>query len=397
MTFDTAEQVEKLQKLLNKILPGATDPANADFAPGIVFGVTNANKTVYLESSGVSDIKTQKPMEKDAIFSMFSCTKAITTTAVLQLVEQGLLDLDAPATKYLPNLASVKVHKGKDADGNVIWASPKREITARMLLNHTAGFSYSFFSEQYAQVREQTGDLCIFDIRANLFDEAFLINEPGETWHYGLNIDFLGKIIESITGMSLGEFLKKSIFVPAGLDSFTFRLQSHEESVTLHFRLDDGVVVNSFQAIKDPVHELGGSGVFGTVDDYLKFIRIWLNKGKADNGTRILKEETVEFGLQNHWTDGVEDIVSHEKDISFSVPADKANPNGWCASFCLNTTDSLTGRPKGSVFWCGIANLFYWIDFENKIGGFYASQIFPFFEKSVKNYGELEAAVYSSV
>lgn len=397
MTFETAELKKKLLALLNKVLPQTTNPSNPAFAPGVVFGVTNDKETVYLESSGVSNIETQQPLAKDALFSIYSCSKAITVVAVLQLVESGRVDLDAPATDYLPALGKVKVHKGIDENGEVIFASPKTEITTRKLLSHTAGFSYTFFSKQYADYREKTGDLSVFDLHPDLFDKAFLIHEPGERWHYGLNIDFAGKIVEAVTGQTLGEYAKKHIFEPAELHSFTFHLQPDVEPVTLHYRSGNDVVINSFQADRDPVHDLGGSGVFGNVEDYLKFIRIWLNKGKADNGNQILSEKTVEFALENQVPDGVEPITSFESEHSNDVPIDPSNPNGWSFPFGINATDLPTGRPKGSFYWCGIANLFYWIDTKNKIGGFYASQIFPFLEASVKNFGDLEAAVYGSI
>lgn len=395
MAFHTAEQKEQLRSLLLSQLPNTTSPSNPAFAPGVVFGVTNDKETVFLESSGVKSIDTKEPLGKDAIFSFFSCSKAITAVAVLQLVEKNLIDLDAPASKYLPLLGRVKLLKGYDENKKPIWDTPKTEITTRSLLTHTAGFSYTFFSQEYADVRAATGDLCIFDIRENLFDEAFLINEPGLKWHYGLNIDFAGKIVEAITGQSLGDYCKKNIFEPAELTSFTFE-KPESQPVTLHIRSGDDVVLNNFQADTSPVHHLGGSGIFGKVEDYLKFIRIWLNDGKADNGNQILSAESVEHALQKH-VDGVEPIFSFESEFSVDVPHNADQPDGWSLAFAVNATDVPTGRPKGSFYWCGIANLFYWIDTTNRIGGFYASQIFPFLEKSVANFGALEAEVYKHV
>lgn len=396
MPFESAELKRNLSALLSKVLPHTTDSSNPNFAPGVVFGVTNTEETVYLDASGVANIDTKEPIAKESVFSLYSTSKAITVTGALQLVEKGLLDLDAPVSKYLPTIAKVRVHKGTDANGDIIWAAPKSAITVRQLFTHTAGFSYTFFSQEYADFQKKNGGLNIFKPEEKIFENAFLINEPGEKWHYGLNIDFLGKVIEAITKQSLGEYLKKNVFEPAELNTLTFHLGSDVEPVSLHYYDGKSVVLNSFQPVKDPEVDLGGSGIYGTVADYLSFIRIWLKKGVADNGARILSEKTVELALENQ-VPGTEYIHTFEPEISYDVPNDPSNPEGWNLAFSIYTADSPTGRPKGSFHWAGIANLFYWIDYKNGIGGFYASQIYPFFGPSINNLIELETAVYDSL
>lgn len=396
MTFDNEALKAALLALVNKVLPHTTDSTSAYFAPGIVFGVTNSTETVYLEASGVANIETNAPITTDSVFSLYSTTKAITVTGALQLVERGLLELDAPAKRYLPSLAEIKVHKGVDKTGEIIWSAPKSDITVRQLITHTAGFSYTFFSQEYADVQKKKGGLNIFKPGKEIFDNAFLINEPGAKWHYGLNIDFVGKTIEAVTNQSLGEYLSKNIFEPAQLHSLTFHLKPDVEPVSLHYLDGGNVVLNSFQPVKDPEVDLGGSGLFGTVGDYLKFIRIWLNKGKADNGTQILSEKTIALALEKQVPE-TEALIAFENEISNDVPKNDSNPDSWSLPFSINTSDTPTGRPRGTYHWAGIANLYYWIDYKNGIGGFYASQIYPFFNSTVKNFVDLETAVYDSL
>lgn len=397
MSFQTPELKIVLRKLVDEVLPSTTDPSNPYYAPGVVFGVTNKKETVYLDSSGVTDLRTQKELKTDAVFSLYSTSKAVTVTGALILVDSGVLELDVPASKYLPFLSKVKVHKGRNDQGEIIWTDPRTPITLRHLMTHTAGFSYTIFSQEYLDYRTENGGFNVFDPEVDISEKCFLINEPGEKWHYGFNIDFVGKIIESVTHQSLGQFLQQSLFAPAKMDSFTFHVQPETELVTLHFLDGEDVKINGFEPARDPPVDLGGSGLFGKVEDYLKFIRLWLNKGKTEDGTRILSEEIVKLALENQLPHGIVSLSTFEPEISENFVVDKDHPDGWSLPFCINGKDSQTGRPKGSFHWAGISNLFYWIDYENGIGGFYASQLYPFLNPSVKNFAALETAVYDSL
>lgn len=397
MPFETPELKIVLQKLVNGVLPSTTDPSNSYSAPGVVFGVTNKKETVYLESSGVTDIRSQKKLESDAIFSLYSTSKAVTVTGALILVDSGVIELDVPASRYLPLLAEVKVYKSRNIKGEITWTDPKTPITLRHLMTHTAGFSYTIFSQEYLDYRAENGGFNVFDPEADILEKCFLVSEPGERWHYGFNIDFVGKIIESVTHQTLGEFLQQYLFAPAKMDSFTFHVQPATELVTLHFLAGEDVKINGFEPARDPPVDLGGSGLFGKVEDYLKFIRLWLNKGKTEDGTRILTENIVELALQDQVPNGIVSLSTFEPEISENFEADKNHPDGWSLPFCVNGKNSPTGRPKGCYHWAGISNLFYWIDYENGIGGFYASQLYPFLNPSVKNFAALETAVYDSL
>lgn len=398
--FSSQHSREKLSSKLNEILSRSVDSSQKNTAPGAIFGVTNDKETVFLEAKGYADITTRKQLTKDTLFGIYSCSKAITVTGILQLVEQGKLDLDAPVKIYLPEIEKFGVIKGFDRDNEPVLEKPLTDITMKMLLTHTAGFSYSFFNEDYLKILKKRGKPNIFSVTPDIMEHSYLLFEPGTKWSYGMNIDWAGAVLERITGQTLGDYLEENLFKPAKMDSFTFHLKDSNNLTKLHFRGSDGMELNSFQHQLDPPVDLGGSGIFGKIEDYLKFIRLWLNEGTSDNGTQILKPETCKFALENHLSDGfaitslpgVESHITNHFSLDPNVPADS-----WSLPFALTAEELPTGRPKGSYYWCGIANLFYWFDTKNKIGGMWATQILPFLDPSLLYFNELETQVYDAL
>lgn len=397
--FRTNEEKNKLLKGLNAILSQSVDERNSDRAPGVVFGVTNDSETVYLESAGYSDVTSKDPLKKDTTFQLYSCTKAVVILGVLQLWERNLLDLDAPVKQYVPEIEKCCIIKKHDENGAIETKKPSTDVTMRMLLTHTAGFAYSFFNEEYCKARARTGKPDIFQMSPDIMEHTFLVFNPGEKWHYGMNIDWAGVVVERITGKRLGEFLKESVFEPAQLDLFTFSIPDRSNLTKLHFRDENGnLSLNKFQQDINPPVDLGGSGIFGTIDDYLKYIRIWLNEGSTPEGVQLIKPETARYALQNHLADGIDvtSLYPIESDITRMVLENNPREK-WSLPFAITTSDLPTGRPKGSHYWCGIANLFYWIDTKNKIGGMWATQVLPFLDPSLKYYAELEKKTYECI
>ncbi|MDN3714298.1 serine hydrolase domain-containing protein [Paracoccus cavernae] len=171
--------------------------------PGVVAMVTDRNGNLYEGAAGLRRLDRPNPMTTDSVFALFSTTKAITSTAALQLVEAGKLDLDAPAACYAPEIAQLQVIDGFEADGEPRLRAPKRQITAKDLLLHRAGFGYDFFNETYKRLAEEKDQPSIITAsKAALMTP--LLFDPGEKWEYGSNIDWLGQVIEGITGERLG-------------------------------------------------------------------------------------------------------------------------------------------------------------------------------------------------
>ena len=372
----------------------------ASRVPGVVAGVTTAEETLYLGASGYRDLGTKTPMTTDSVFAIFSTTKALTGVAALQLRESGDLDFDAPAKEYAPALGEVQVLEGFDDNGDPVLRAPKSDITTKQLLLHTAGFGYDFFNEQYNRLAENHGQPSIVTSSRRALQTPLLF-DPGEQWEYGSNIDWAGQVIEGITGRRLGEVFRDRILTPLGMTNTSFTLDGDMESrvATMHQRGADGTLEPTDFRLPDPEVHMGGHGLYSTVGDYLSFIRMWLNDGSATSGEQILRPDTVEFAAQNHLGDlkvkmlpGV--IPTLSNDAEFFPGQSKS----WAYTFMVNDEEAPTGRPAGSIAWAGLANLYYWIDRRNSIGGYWATQIFPFADAgSVTGYLDLETATYRAL
>lgn len=386
-----------LQQACNTILDNVT--SGEARVPGVVAMVTDRAENIYEGARGVRNLGTGVPMTLDSVCAIFSTTKAVAGTAVMQCVEEGLLDLDAPARNYAPAIGKLQVLEGFDDAGNPKLRPPKSDITTRMLMLHTAGFGYDFFNEQYNRLAEKHGQPSVVTgSRAAI--ETPLLFDPGEQWEYGSNIDWAGQVVEGIRGKRLGEVLRDRVFAPLGMEdiAFTRTPAMKERTATMHARNADGSLspMDDFALPDNPEVDMAGHGLYATVGEYMKFIRMWLNDGDGPNG-RVLKAETVaaavQNGLQPHqkvvMLPGV--IPSLSNDAEFFPGLKKS----WSYTFMVNDEDAPTGRPAGAIGWAGLANLFYWIDRQNGLGGFWATQILPFADPvSFGGYMEFETAVY---
>jgi methyl acetate hydrolase len=186
--------------------------------PGVVAIATDRNDNVYEGAAGKRVLGQEADMTPDTVFAIFSTTKAITGTACLRLVEDGKLDLDAPAKKYAPDLGKLQVLDGFDAEGKPKLRPPKRDVTTRMLLLHTAGFGYDFFNEKYNRLAQEHGQPSVItSLKASL--NTPLLFDPGDDWEYGSNIDWAGQVVEGIAGKRLGEVMQEQIFEPLDMTS----------------------------------------------------------------------------------------------------------------------------------------------------------------------------------
>src|SRR3954453_22692590 len=201
--------------ILQKVVTGK------DRVPGVVAMITDRSANVYEGAAGERILGASQPMTTDTVFAIFSTTKAITGTAGLQCVEEGKLDLDAPAKNYVPDIGKLEVLDGFDADGNPKLRAPKRDITTRMLMLHTAGFGYDFFNTTYLRLAQERGQPSVITCsRASIMTP--LLFDPGDKWEYGSNIDWCGQVVESIRGNRPGEVMTERIFMPLGMEDIAF-------------------------------------------------------------------------------------------------------------------------------------------------------------------------------
>lgn len=367
--------------------------------PGVAAAITDRNETIYAGAAGSRRLGRDEPMTPDSVCAIFSTTKAITGTVCLQLYEQGKLDLDAPAKTYAPAIGELQVIEGFEANGEPRLRAPKSDITTRQLLLHQGGFAYDFFNETYNRLAEERGQPSVITATMKSLTTPMLF-DPGTAWEYGTNIDWAGLVCEGISGKRLGQLMQEGVFEPLGMNdsAFTMTPSMSERYVTMHNRNPAGTLVPDDEFLLDQMPEvhMGGHGLHSTALDYAKFIRMWLNDGAGPNG-RVLRPETVAMAAQNGLGEmkikGLPGVIPTLSNYAEFFPG---MPKSWGLTFMINDEDAPTGRPAGALAWAGLANLYYWIDRQNGIGGYWATQILPFADPaSVGGFLEMETNVYN--
>ena len=387
-----------MREKIDGVLSGAV---SGGAVPGVVAGVTNAEAELYLGGFGERVLGAGDEMTPDTVGWIASMTKAITGAAAMQLVEQGRLDLDTPASEVVPQLADAAVLEGFDDDGKPRTRPPRRAITLRHLLTHTSGFSYEIWSEAIARYQEATGTPGIITCE-NAALTTPLLFDPGDRWDYGINIDWAGKMVETVSGRTLGQYLREHFFEPLGMNDTAFRITDSMRArlAKIHQRGDDGSLEPQMELEipQEPEFEMGGGGLYGTVGDYLRFIRMILNRGRA-NGERVLRPETVDMMSRNQMGEiRVCALRTAIPPLSNDAEFFPGMPKSWGLSFMINDEEAPTGRSAGSLGWAGLANSFFWIDPAKGIGGAYLSQVLPFIdEKAFPLYIAFESAAYDAL
>ena len=375
------------------------DAVSRGDVPGVVAAATDAKGTTYEAGFGKRVLGEPANMTPDTVVWIASMTKAITGAAAMQLVEQGKLALDAPAKSVVPGLAEPKVLEGFDAAGKPKTRKAKRDITLRHLLTHTAGFGYDIWSPELGKYQEVMGVPGIISCQ-NVALTTPLLFDPGERWFYGINIDWAGKMVEAASGKKLGQYMAEHIFGPLGMTSTAFRISDgmRKRMAKIHHRGPDGKLTPdpALELPQEPEFEMGGGGLYSTAGDYLKFVRMMLNKGKSDKGQPVLKPETVAQMSKNAMGDSRVCMLKtaappFSNDAEFFPGMDKR----WGLTFMINNEKAPTGRSPGSLAWAGLANTYYWIDQSKGVGGVYATQVLPFADvKSLPLFYAFEKAVY---
>ncbi len=251
--------------------------------PGVVAVATDRNGPIYEGGFGSRVLGEPAEMTPDTVVWIASMTKALTGTAAMQLVEQGKLALDMPAGSVIPELGESVVLEEFDADGQPRTRAPKRAITLRHLLTHTAGFAYEFWNADVVRYQQVNGLPPIISCQ-NATLQLPLHFDPGDRWEYGINIDWVGKIVETVSGKKLGTYLSENVFGPLGMNDTAFRITPamRQRLAKIHQRGDDGALVpTDLEIPQDPEFEMGGGGLYATAGDYLKFVRMILNHGSA--------------------------------------------------------------------------------------------------------------------
>jgi CubicO group peptidase (beta-lactamase class C family) len=368
--------------------------------PGIVAMAAGATGPLYAGAFGRRDLVSNAPMTLDTVVWIASMTKAITAAAAMQLVERGKLALDAPAAAVVPELGAAKVLDGFDAAGQPRLRAPKQPITLRHLLTHTAGYGYEIFNPAIAQYQAATNTPGITTC-TNAALTTPLLFDPGERWEYGINIDWVGKMVETMSGQRLDRYLAQNIFGPLGMTDTTFTPSAAQRArvASVHQRGADGALAPiEFAMPEKPEFFMGGGGLYGTAADYLTFTQM-IMRGGTLNGVTVLRPETVTQMAQNHiGALEVPPVKSAMPTLSNDVELFPGMSTKWGLSFVINTQALPTGRSAGSLAWAGLANTYFWIDRTKQVCGVFLSQVLPFYDATaVDLLVKFESAVYRAL
>ncbi|KAI5475466.1 hypothetical protein MNV49_001357 [Pseudohyphozyma bogoriensis] len=387
--------------------------------PRAVVAVASASEILFDGASGVQffsedeTVPSEGKASQDSVFWLASCTKLCTVIAALQLVEQGVIELDGLAEEWVPELKELKILVGFDADGNELWATPKSKITIRQLVTHTGGIKHAAPGEKLDIYRIKHGIDFLYGggssaPRASIVGIP-LFTEPGAEFIYGSSNDWLGLVIQAASGLDLDDYFQKHIFQPLNITDMTFRRQPAHVAAQVNltcwhpsYPMDR---VNSLAL--SPLTCSGGAGLFGTARSFLKVLRTVLNRGEfADTSVRVLKSETVDLMFTpqihnaaikaqlNEYLEADHDPYSRSLATGGEGPVLRKERN-WGLGGGLNIEGFEGGRGAGTLFWYGLGNTYWWIDRTKDITGLVFVGTMPWRAPGVFDlWAQLEPEIY---
>jgi CubicO group peptidase (beta-lactamase class C family) len=346
---------------------------------GVSALIVEKDKEVYFNSFGHADREANEAFDRNTIVRIFSMTKPITGTALMQLYEKGAFQLDDPLSKYAPEFANMKVFAGVDRSGKPILEPVKRPITIRDLTRHTAGFAREEHPELGAMVKEadvmnKNNTLAQMAEKLSKLPLAF---NPGDQWSYGICVDVQAFLVERLSGKPFDQYVRENILDPLQMNSTRYVPVDTSRFAAVYRKDDSGKLqrmpdslANVFNGQEWPLKP-GGFGLTSVVDDYQRFARMLVNEGTLDS-VRILKPETVKLMATNHLSDSVTERMwlPSKGQVGFGIdfavrlrsPKDADENNGVVGEF----------------FWDGAASTLFFVDPVNDVTAVLFVQIFPF-------------------
>lgn len=363
--------------------------------PGAMVAIGNSNGVVCEVAAGWCDLERTTPAFAGTQVWLASLTKALTSTGALQLIERGLIELDQPVRDILPAFGNLQVLDGFDGD-SPRFRPPANEATIRQLLTHTSGLAYHFGHADILRLQQMGGKPDCFSGQREAI-ELCLAHDPGTHWEYGVSTDWLGLVIEAVTGTDLPAYLDGDVFGPLGMSGTSFRRTERAMAMTTRGadgRLSDGVLPLALS----PEFYSGGAGAFGTGPDYLRFLRAWLRGGELD-GTRILTQQMVASALSDHAGSVIypQGFTTQLPELANSMPPFPIK-EGWGLGFHLVQQDLPGMRRAGSADWAGVPNNYYWLDPTANVACVLLTQVLPGNDPRIlKVFGAIERAIYSAL
>ncbi|HEY6353273.1 MAG TPA: serine hydrolase domain-containing protein [Burkholderiaceae bacterium] len=335
----------------------------------------------------------------DTVFRIFSMTKAIGSTAAMILMDRGKLSPDASVESILPEFAALKVLEGFGPDGPKLRA-PRGKATVRHLATHTSGLVYEFWNADMPRYMEATGAPSILSGLTQSLNYPLLF-EPGERWDYGIGIDWLGRVVEKVDGRRIDRFCIEEIFEPLRMPDTRFEVEARmaPRLAGVSMRGEDGRFADFALAPPSNPEFYGmGHALYSTAPDYMRFLRMYLNKGALD-GKRILSEAGLQRMLANQIGDtpipGLKTVVpAITADAEFFPGRRKSHSMAF-----MRFEEDVPGmRLAGSQGWAGVLNTHFWLDPKANIAGLLMTQSLPFVEpRFVSTYEAFEREAYRHV
>jgi len=369
---------------------------------GVSALVTVNGKEAYFGAFGLADREANRPMARDTIVQIYSMTKPLTGTALMQLWEQGKFRMDDPVSKYIPELANVKVFAGTDDPGNPILVAPDRPMTIRDLTRHTSGLTYGGSSEIEAikklataiDPQNITNTLDEFARRLGTLPLEF---QPGTKWRYSWAVDVQALLVQRLSGQPFDVYLQEHVLKPLGMTHTSFFVPPDRlgKLAAMYNWNSDGMFTREpdetafkFNTAHWPMTP-GGYGLTSTLDDYSRFARMLLNGGELD-GVRILQPSTVRTMSTSQLDPATRDrswLVSDKGEMGFGVDF----------AVRIGSPKKRGGNPGevGEFFWDGLANTLFWVDPKNNLTAVLFTQYKPF--GKVPLHRDFRAAIYSTL
>lgn len=370
----------------------------AGAVPGVVAMAAGPDGVLYEGAAGKRSAAVDDPITPDTMMRIASMTKMVTTTAALQLIERGSLSLDAPVKEYRPEFAGLQVLTGFDGDTPQLRA-PSVQATVRHLITHTSGLGYWFWNADVDHYEQVTGTPNLMPGTIGMF-KAPMVFDPGTRFEYGINLDWLGQVIEAVSGQPLDAYFLEHITGPLGMANTTARMtpEQRANSAPIHVRGEDGAwVATDIDWAQEPDYWGGGHFLYSTPRDYLRFQRMLLGGGKLDD-VQILERATVAAAFTNQIgaLDFPPAIATAHPELSVDV---NLGPGlKWGFGLLLNLVQQPGMRAAGSGSWAGLFNTHFWVDPASGVTGAIYSQTLPFADPpAFQLYADFEQALYASL
>jgi CubicO group peptidase (beta-lactamase class C family) len=365
---------------------------------GVSALVFERGKEAYFGAFGLADRENSKPMARDTIVQIFSMTKPVTGVALMKLYERGKFELDAPLANYLPEYANVRVYAGLDANGQPRFEAPKRPITVRDILRHTAGFAIgdqSPVGSLYREAMLREGFANPLPVVSQKLAAVPLLYQPGTRWLYSDAVDIQAALTEKLSGVPFDQFLDLHIFKPLGMTTTRYSILPTDPDrprlAAVYTRNEDGTFTRQsdeeaykFNSASWP-YKPGSFGLVSTLDDYMKFARMLLGGGKLGRA-RVLKPETVKLMATDAMPKEVTDKswLPSKGQVGFGID--------FAVRIAPPKDASESSGAVGEFFWDGAASTLFWVDQKNDIAAVLFTQMRPF--DKVKLHKAFRDAVY---